>query len=153
MRRVEQVGTAVVEHGSPAGRWRRHAESEEAHRGLGENCSSHADRRLHDHRLDNVGQDVTNNNAQVAGAKGARGFDEFAFPRDQHLSADEASVADPSAEGKRENQIEDAGAAKGNEGYGEKDAGEGQEGGHQNDVDEAVDASSVVPGDGADNET
>ena len=150
--RVEQVRAAVVEHGAPTGRGRWHAESEKAHGGFGEDGSGHADRSLHDHWLNNVRQNVADDDAQVARAQGAGGFDKFAFARGEDLSANQARVADPSSERERENQIEDAGAAEGDEGNGEKDSGEREERVHQDDVDEAVDASAVVAGDGADDE-
>src|SRR5581483_9500546 len=52
----------------------------------------------------------------------------------------------------REDEVQQAGSEKGDEGDGEQDAGEGEEGVHHDDVDEAVDASAVVSGDGADDQ-
>src|SRR5271170_6362128 len=143
---------AVVEHRSPAGRRRRHAESEEAHGGFGENGSGHADRRLHDHGLNDVRQNVTDDDAQVARSESACRFDELALARGEDLSAHQAGVADPASERERENEIEDTGAAEGYERNRKQDSGEREERIHQDHVDEAVDASSVVAGDGADDE-
>src|ERR1035437_8066915 len=118
MWRVEQVGAAVVEHGSPTGGGRRDAESEKTHGGFGEDGSGHADRGLDDDRLNDVGQNVADDDAQVAGTESAGGFNEFAFTGGEDLSADQARVADPSAQGEREHEIEDAGTAEGDEGDG-----------------------------------
>ncbi len=79
----------------------------------------------------------------------ARGFDEFALARRQYLGADQAGVADPSADRERQDQVEYPGAEKGDEGDGQQDAGKGKEGVHDHDVDDAVHASAVVPGDAA----
>src|SRR5580700_6737576 len=63
MRRVEQVRAAVVEHGSPARGRRRDAESKKTHGGFREDGSGHADGGLHDHRLNNIRQNVAGNNS------------------------------------------------------------------------------------------
>src|SRR5271169_1709934 len=97
MRRVEQVGAAVVEHGPPTGRRRRHAETEKAHCCFREDGSGHADGGLHDYGLNNVWENVTHNDAQVTGAEGACSFDEFTLTRCEDLSANQAGVADPSS--------------------------------------------------------
>src|ERR1039458_9142883 len=65
----------------------------------------------------------------------------------------QAGITDPSAERERENEIEDAGAAEGDEGDRQQDSWERKKSVHQHDVDEAVDGSSVVSGDRADNES
>src|SRR5580700_8037940 len=106
---------AVVEHRSPTRGWRGHAESEKAHSGFGEDGSGHANRRLHNHRLNNIWQNVADDDAQIAGAQGAGGFDKFALARGQYLASNQAGIADPSSEGERENKIKDAGAAEGYE--------------------------------------
>src|SRR2546423_7800383 len=98
MRRIEQMGAAVVEHGAPARRGRGNSETEEAHGGFGQDGSSHPDGGLHDHRLNNVGQNVANDDVQITGAKRPRGFDEFTFAGTQDLPANQASVAYPSSE-------------------------------------------------------
>ena len=92
------MSAAVVEHRAPARRRRRHTKAEKTHGGLGEDGSGHANGGLHDHRLNDVGQDVADDNTQVAGAEGSRGFNEFALPGSQDLSADQTSVTNPSAE-------------------------------------------------------
>src|ERR1700676_4671958 len=79
MGRVEQMGATVVEHSSPTGGGRRNTESEKTHRRFGEDCSRHADGSLHDDRLNYIRQNVAEDDAQIAGAQGAGGFDEFAL--------------------------------------------------------------------------
>ncbi len=44
------------------------------------------------------GQNVADDDAQVAGAESAGGLDEFALARGEDLSADQARVADPASE-------------------------------------------------------
>src|SRR3981081_1376128 len=95
---VEQVRTAVIQHRSPTGRGRWNSETEKAHSRLSENRARHPDRGLHDHGLDNVRQNVADDDAQITGAEGARGFDEFFFTRGEDLPADETRVTDPSTE-------------------------------------------------------
>src|SRR5205807_5683852 len=77
-------------------------------------------------------------------------LDEFAFAGGEDLHADKAGVANPSTEREGENEIENARAAEGDEGDGEKNSGEREECIHHHDIDEAVDGSAVVTGDGAD---
>src|ERR1700722_13410317 len=113
MGRIEEVRAAIVEHRSPAGGRRRDAESEKTHGGFGENGSGHADGGLHDDWLNDVGQNMAHDNAEIAGAKGAGCFDEFAFAGGEDLSANQTSVANPSAERERENEIEDAWTTEG----------------------------------------
>src|SRR5262249_31753329 len=69
VRGVEQVRAAVVEHGPPAGGGRDDAEPEEAHGGFGEDGPGHPDGALHDHRLNDVGQDVARDDAEIARAE------------------------------------------------------------------------------------
>src|SRR5208282_5327721 len=152
MRRIEKVRAGVVEHGSPAGGWRGDAEAEEAHGGFGENGSGHADSRLHDDGLNDVGQDVARNNVEIASAESASGFDKFALADREHLRTDQAGVADPASERQSEHQIEDAGTAEGDEGDGDENAGEGKKGIHQHDIGEAVDGAAVITGKTADDE-
>src|SRR4029077_10576619 len=151
VRGVEQMSPPIVEHRSPTRRGRRNPKAEKTHGGFGEDSPGHADRSLHDDRLNNVRQNVPDDDAQVAGAKGAGGLNEFAFTRGEDLPADESGVADPSAERERENEIENAGAAKGNKRDGEQNSRKRQECIHQHDVDEAIDAAAIVTGDRADN--
>src|SRR2546427_10813338 len=108
---IEQMGTAIVEHGPPAGRGRGDAETKETHGGFGEDSSGHADGGLHDDRLNDVGQNVADNDAQVAGSEGARGFDEFTLAGSQDLSANQAGGGGPSAEREREDPGEEGKAA------------------------------------------
>src|SRR6267154_3951611 len=115
MRRVEQVRSSIVEHGAPACRWRRNAESEKTHGGFGQNRASHPDRGLHNYGLNNVGKNVAHDDAQIGRAESAGGFDKFTFARGQNLSTNQARITNPSTERKRKNEIEDAGAAEGDE--------------------------------------
>ena len=141
---------AVVEHGSPTGGRRRNTEPEKAHRGLGKDCAGHADCGLDDYGLNNVRQDVPRNDAQIACSQGARGFDEFALPRGEDLSANQTSITDPPAQRESENQIKDSRPAKGDESNGQQDSRKRQKRIHQDHVDEAIDASAVVSRDGTD---
>src|SRR5205807_6671397 len=83
MRRVEQVRAGVVEHGAPACGWWRHAEAQKAHGRFGKDGAGHADRGLHDDRLNDVGENVSNNHAPVACAQGSRRFHILALARRQ----------------------------------------------------------------------
>ena len=143
----------VIEHGSPARGGRRNAEAKKTHGRFGEDGAGHADRGLHDYRLNDIGKNVANDDAQIAGAESARGFNEFAFPRGQNLSANQARVAHPSAERERDHKIEDAGAAECDEGDGNQNSRERKKRIHQDDVDEAVDAASVVSSDRSDDQS
>jgi hypothetical protein len=49
---------------------------------------------------------VADDDAEVGRAEGAGGFDEFALAGGENLGADQARVADPSAEREREHEIE-----------------------------------------------
>ena len=82
---------------------------------------------------------MADDDAEIAGADGASSFDELAFTGSENLSANQTSVTDPSAERKCEDEIENAGAAKGDEGNGQQDSRKRQKRIHQDDVDEAVD--------------
>src|SRR6202040_4382238 len=62
-------------------------------------------------------------------------------------------VANPSPKGERKNQVQDARSAEGDEGDGKKNSGKREECIHQDDIDEAVDASAVVASDGADHKS
>src|SRR6202795_1872229 len=94
---VEQVSATVVEHGSPTGGRRGDAECEKTHGCFGEDGACHADGSVDDDRLNNVGENVADHDAQIAGAKGQRGFDKFAFAGGQDLSTDKSRVTDPTA--------------------------------------------------------
>ena len=86
-------------------------------------------------------------------AQGARGFDEFALPRGEDLSANQTSITDPPAQRESENQIKDSRPAKGDESNGQQDSRKRQKRIHQDHVDEAIDASAVVSRNGTDDET
>src|SRR5580658_9825365 len=92
MRRVEQMSAAVVEHGAPACGGRRYAKSEKTHGGFGENGTGHADRSLHDNWLNNVGENMAHDDAEIASPQSAGGFNKFTLARSKDLSADQARV-------------------------------------------------------------
>src|SRR5579864_5006430 len=89
VRSLEKIHAAVVEHGSPACGGRRNTEPEETHGGFGEDGAGHANRRLHDYWLNDIGKNVAYDDAQIGCAQRAGGFNEFAFPRSQDLSANQ----------------------------------------------------------------
>src|SRR5450631_3360004 len=153
MRRVEQMRAAIIQHCSPRGRRRWHAKSQETHGGFGEDRTRHADRRLNNYRLNNVRQNVADKNSEITCAEGPRRFHIFFFPRGQHLRPYQACVADPSAERKRENQVENPRATKRDKGNRDQDSRKRQKRVHHDHVDEAVDAPTVVAGDRADDQT
>jgi hypothetical protein len=149
---VKKERSRVVEHGAPAGGGWRHAEAEEAERSFGEHGSGHADGGLDYEGLQDIGKDVAGEDAQIAGADGAGGFDELALAHGEDLGANETGVADPAADGEGEDEVEEPGAEEGNEGDGEKNTGQRQEGIHQEGIDGDVDPASVIAGDAAEDE-
>src|SRR6266851_3027409 len=54
LRSVEQVGAAIVEHGSPTGGGGSYTQTQKTHGGFSENGARHADRCLHNYGLNNV---------------------------------------------------------------------------------------------------
>ena len=153
VRGVEEVGTGLVEHGAPAGSRCRDAESEETEGSFGEDRAGHADRGLHDERLDDIGQNVAQEEAEVRSAERAGGFDELALSHGENLRADQAGVADPPGDGECENQVSDARAHEGDERDREQDAGQGEEGVGDVNVEDGVGGSSVEAGEAAEQET
>jgi hypothetical protein len=139
----EEVGAGVVEHGSPGGGWGLDAEAEEAEGGFGEDGGGHAYGGLDQEGLEDVGQDVMEHEAEVAGAEGAGGLDELPLFDGEHLGADEAGVVDPAGEGKGEDEVQQAGAEEGDYGDGEEDSWQGEEGVAEVDVDDGVGEASV----------
>src|ERR1017187_595428 len=99
------MSAAVVEHRSPTGGGWRNAESEETHGSFGEDGSGHADRGLDDDRLNDIGQNVADDDAQIAGAESARSFDELTLAGSEDLPPNQARVADPSAKREREHEV------------------------------------------------
>ena len=152
MRRVEEVGAGVVEHGAPAWRGGWDAEAEEGERGFGEDDSAHADGGLDEQRLHHVGQDVAEEDARAAGSEGAGGFHVFALFDGEDLRADEARVAGPASDCEGEDEVLEAGAEEGGEGDGEQYAGEGQERIHSEDGEDVVDPAAFVAGEATDGE-
>ena len=74
-RRLVDVVLRGVEHAAPARRRRLLAQSEERQAGLGDDRRGDRERRLHDQRRDDVGEDVAQRDAQVRVAERARGLD------------------------------------------------------------------------------
>ena len=146
------MGAGVVEHRSPGGGGGLDAKSEEAQGGFGEDGSCHTDGGLDEKGLDDVGQDVAEQEADVRGSERASGLDEFAFLHGHDLRTNEASVVDPSSKGEGEDEIRDARAEEGDYGDGKKDSGQGKEGVGEVDVDESVNPTTVEPGDHAEDE-
>ena len=95
---------------------------------------------------------MARNNVEISRAESARRFHKFALAHGQHLRAHQASVTNPSANRQRKNQVENSRTAKGHEGDSDENARKRKKRIHQHDVDEAVDASSVISGKAADNE-
>src|SRR5215831_5012891 len=89
MRGVEEMSAPVVEHRTPACRWRRYAEAEKAHGGFGQNRARHSDGSLHNHRLNDIRQDVADDDAQVASTECAGGLNKLALARSKHLAANQ----------------------------------------------------------------
>src|SRR5260370_20997211 len=106
MRRVEQVGATIVEHGSPARGRRRNTQPEETHGGFGKHSAGHADGGLHDDGLNDVGKNMSCNDTPVAGAERPRGFEELPFLDRQNLRAHQTRVAYPPADAQRQNEAE-----------------------------------------------
>ena len=140
---VEEVGASVIEHGAPAGGGRGYAKPEKAQRGFGEHGAGHADGGLHDERLQKIGQDVSCDEAQVGGAERACGFDKLTLSQGENLGADEARIPDPAGEGEGKDEIDEAGTEKRDEGDGQQDAGKGEKGVGEIDVDDGVGEASV----------
>ena len=89
---------------------------------------------------------------EISGAERSCRFNKFTFAHGQNLRAHQASVADPSSDGEGEYEIENSWTAEGHEGDCDENAGEGKKCVHQHDVDEAIDASTIVSGKAADDE-
>src|SRR2546429_483215 len=140
------MSATIVEHGAPTGGGRRHAEAEETHGGFREDRTSHADGGLHDHWLNNVGENMTNDHAQIACAQRPCRFHELTLACGQYLRTHQARVSYPASEGEGEHEVEYAGTAKGHEGNRQQDSGERKKSIHNHDVDEAVEASAVIAG-------
>jgi len=81
------VGSAIVKHTSPTGGRRGNAETQKAHGSFRENGSSHPNCCLNNHGLNNVRQDVSRNDAQIARAKRPRRLHKFELADRQNLRA------------------------------------------------------------------
>src|SRR3546814_11082423 len=79
-----------VQHGAPARRRRLLAEAEEGERRLQDDGGGDGERRLHQHRRENVGQDVAQDDGEVGDADGARAFHIVLRLHAEHLASGEA---------------------------------------------------------------
>ena len=96
---------------------------------------------------------MTNDHAQIACAQRTCRFHKLAFPRGQDLRTHQARVPYPASEGEGEHEVEDAGAAEGHESNRQQNSGERKKSVHDDDIDEAVEASAIVAGQRSHDET
>ena len=146
---VKEVGAGFVEHGAPACGRRGDSEAKEAEGGFGEDGSGEADGGLHDDGLNDVGQDVDAEKAEIGCAESAGGLDELLLLDGEDLGADQAGVADPSGEGKSEDEVGKSRAEEGDEGDGDENAWESEERVGDVDVEDDVGEAAVEAGDGS----
>src|SRR6266704_5767971 len=147
VRRVEEMSAAVIQHGAPACRGWRNSQPKKTHSCFRQHRASHADGSLHDHWLDDVGYDVTCDDAPVACTQSARGFYKFFFFHRQHLGANEARVAHPASDAERKNQVENAGTQERHKSDGQQNTRERKEGIHQDHAKEFISQATIVSGD------
>src|SRR5207245_4266542 len=95
------------------------------------------------------GQNVAGKNAKIIRAQSTGRFHIFFFSCGQHLRAYQPRITNPSAERKRKYQVENPRPTKGYKSNGDQNSGERQERIHQDHVDKAIYATSVVAGDRA----
>ena len=92
------MSAAIVEHRAPTGHRRRDAQSQKAHRSFSQNSAGHTNCRLHDDRLNHVGQNVPGDYPPIARAESAGSFHKFSFARGQNLRPHQPGVAHPASE-------------------------------------------------------
>jgi hypothetical protein len=153
MRRIKEVRARVVEHPAPAGRRRWQSQTQKTERRFRQNGSRHADGRLDNDGLKDVGQDVTGKDAQIRGAKSARGLDKLPLFDCQHLGSHQARVTHPSANSQGKDQVKQPGAQKSHEGDGQKNAREGKKGIHDKDIEQRIHPSAIETGEAAENQS
>ena len=95
MRRDVDVVLRVVEQAAPGRRVGREPEAEERERRFRQDRTADADRRGHQHRAENVRDDVLHDDAAVGVADGTRRFDEFLLFQRQERGAHEARDGHP----------------------------------------------------------
>src|SRR6185437_6926445 len=149
--RLEEVGAGVVEHGAPGGGRRLHTEAEKAERSLGEDGSGHADGSLHQYRLDDVGQDVVQHEADITRAKRARSLHKLALLHRHDLAAYETSVIDPSRERERNDEVGETRAEEGDDGDREQNARQSEKGVGEIEIDNCVRPAFIEARDAAEN--
>ena len=69
------------------------------------------------------------------------------------LGPHQASVADPSADGQGQHQVEQAGPKKGDKSDSQQDARKGKKGIHNEDIEQRIDPPSVKAGQAAENQS
>ena len=152
MGRVKEMETRVIEHGSPAWSGGRNAEAEKGESGFSKDDTGHANGCLDEERLNDIGKDVAEEDAQRSGSQGAGCIDEFAIADRDDLSANEARVARPATDGKREHEVGKSWTEKCSEGDGKQNSGKSEESVHGDGGESRVDPAADVAGDAADDE-
>ena len=123
--RVHELPT-FRQHAPPGGDREGHAEPEEGEPGLGQDGARHAERRHHDERGADVGQDVAPDDRRERDPEGARGVHERLLPGGQGLGAHDPGVGDPVAEADHQNDVADARPQDADDGDGQEDEREGE---------------------------
>src|SRR6185312_5854586 len=147
------MGPGVVEHSSPCGRGRLHAEAEEAESRFGEDGGRHSYGSLHDDGLQDVGENVAEHKAEVSGSQRAGGLDEFTLLHRHDLRSHQAGVAHPAGDGEGEDEVLKSWAKEGNDGNRQQNPGECEEGVGDVDVDDGVCDATEEAGCAAEDET
>src|SRR5256885_4459449 len=124
-RRLEEL-LRGVEHRAPARRGRLHAQPEEREHRLRDDRDRNRDRGLYEERADDVRQDVTRHQAQVAGPERAGALHVVLGRRREHEAAREADVCWRRAQSDRNRRVGERGAHDRHEPDGEDQEGEGQ---------------------------
>ena len=80
VRRIEQVRASLIQHGSPTGRRRRNTQAQKAECCFSKDGPSHADGSLHSHRLQDVGKNVPEQDANIRSTQCSRRFHKLTAP-------------------------------------------------------------------------
>ena len=109
LRRGDDESAPVVQHRPPLRRRRLRAETEERERGHREDEPAHLEAGQHDDRREDVRQQVSQQDAQVGDAGGARGIDVLPLARGEHEPAHDPRVVGPSHAHHADHHAADAG--------------------------------------------
>src|SRR6266851_4000432 len=143
--RVEKERLGVGEHVAPAWYRRVDAKAEEVKCRFDEDDRTQVEASENDQHVQHVGQEVADDQANVAGAKGTGGHHEVTRAHRQHLAADESRDASPADRGDDQRESDCVGLEQDRHEDEKEDRRDGE-----NDVDEAhedaVDQPSVVAG-------